>query len=494
MKKREYILIIIIFFLTLTVFSKCFSAKELIRNSYVAGRFYPYNKEELLRMIDSYLNEAERTTSEYKNYEIVGLLCPHAGYIYSGKTAGYSYSCIKGNQYDCVVILGPFHNVIRVPVPPFAASIFPGDFYKTPLGLARLDKDFIKKLKTMSQLFAGILMVHTGEHSIEVQIPFIQRVLPDTPIVPILIGTGDFEISKRIGKILANLIKKTGKKVLIVASSDLSHLSNQKNDSLTNKKDNLTLKLVSEFNVESLINELRNGNCEMCGRIPVIAMLSALKELGINKAKILNHRHSAMVSNNYGYVVGYGSVVFYKKPFINKETAEELLKLCDKAVKEYIVHGKRLKPDLKIDSYHPSYSVFVSIYNKGKLRGCVGNLTSNNLIEAVIDSAIKSATADPRFPRIKKEELKNLTYELTLVERRFKKLKNKDLSRIIIGKHGIMVKSGDKSALLLPQVAKKYSMDGLKFVNACMKKAGLSHKSYKNKDIEIYIFRAKNYK
>jgi len=274
-------------------------SSENIRESIAAGSFYPGNPDALRRQINKFLDNTELSKIE----DIKSIVCPHAGYIYSGQVAAYSYRQISGKKFDSIFIMAPSHSEYFDFI-----SIFNGDAYRTPLGLAYVDKERSKILADKSSFIKLSEHGHRDEHSLEVQLPFLQVLFDDIKIVPIVIGQQNSRNIKELGSTIGNLFKNDN--ILIIASTDLSHYYEY---NIAVSLDRKTEDLINNFDPENLMLEFLRNNVEMCGGGPVISAMIASKILGANSSKILNYKNSGDVTGDRNAVVGYLSAVFYKK-------------------------------------------------------------------------------------------------------------------------------------------------------------------------------------
>jgi len=268
-----------------------------IRPPAVAGLFYPSDSIKLLAEIQNMLSAVE---SKPVASNIFGIVSPHAGYVYSGKTAAYGFNLLKNKNYDKVIIISPSHREYFA-----GASIFNGDAYETPLGVVEIDKELAQKIIEGSKTIFFGMEGHRQEHAIEVQIPFLQTVLTDFKIVPIVMGDqGEVFVDD-----LANQIAKAvDDKTLIVASSDLSHFySKQKAFEL----DSIVAKHISDFDYEKLQNDLNSRKCEACGGGPIVVLMKAAGLLNKKKSMLLHRSDSGDVSGDNSEVVGYLSAAIY---------------------------------------------------------------------------------------------------------------------------------------------------------------------------------------
>ncbi len=268
-----------------------------IRPPAVAGLFYPSDSYKLRTDINNMLSMVE---SKPFAKHIVGIVSPHAGYVYSGKTAAYGFNLLKNKNYDKVIIISPSHREYFA-----GASIFNGNAYETPLGVVEIDKELAQKIIEGSKTIFFGMEGHRQEHAIEVQIPFLQTVLTDFKIVPIVMGDqGEVFVDD-----LANQIAKAvDDKTLIVASSDLSHFySKQKAFEL----DSIVAKHISDFDYEKLQNDLNSRKCEACGGGPIVVLMKAAGLLNKKKSMLLHRSDSGDVSGDNSEVVGYLSAAIF---------------------------------------------------------------------------------------------------------------------------------------------------------------------------------------
>lgn len=263
--------------------------KQTLRLPAVAGQFYPEDKKKLAKMIDGFLSKAE---APELGGEIFGLLLPHAGYPYSGQVAAYGYKAISGKNFDTAIIIGDSHHERFDGV-----SIWPKGEWKTPLGKIAVDEDLAGKILSASKRFFKRDSAHLWEHSIEVHLPFLQRTFNNFKIAPIIFGSEDIDWELLANVILQNIASK---KVLIIASADLSHyLSYDKAKEI----DERTLKNILQLQVEDL---------DICAIDSAKTIIKITKNLS-GKARLLKYANSGDTAGDKTRVVGYGAVAFYKK-------------------------------------------------------------------------------------------------------------------------------------------------------------------------------------
>jgi len=268
-----------------------------VRNAAVAGKFYSGNERELRNDIEKLLESASNK-KEYEN--IFGLVCPHAGYIYSGKTAAFAYNTIKNKTYKTVVVISPSHyEYFR------GSSIYDGDGYETPLGVVTIDIEMRDKLITQSDLIFSGEKGHGQEHALEVQLPFLQTVLNNFRVLPIVIGDQRENFVYELAEKLADVIDD---RTLIVASSDLSHFYSKEQ---AQKLDSVVDSNISNFNYQKLMQDLEMENCFACGGGGIVSLMKAAELKNINNAEVLSRTDSGDVSGDNTGVVGYLSAVIF---------------------------------------------------------------------------------------------------------------------------------------------------------------------------------------
>lgn len=268
-----------------------------IRKPAVAGLFYPSNPQKLKKEV---LQHLDTSVPQIFPQEIFGLVSPHAGYIYSGSTAAYGFNTLKDKNIETVIIISPSHREYYPGV-----SIYNGDGYETPLGVIPINQKIADKLiDGRGNIFRGI-EGHKEEHAIEVQLPFLQCVLDNFSIVPIVMGDqGQVFVEALVTK----LNEVVNDNTLLLASSDLSHYYSATE---ADQKDSIIEKDINNFDYEQLTSDLSNKNCEACGGGTILTIMKVAKLNKKNKSIVLNRTHSGNISGDNEQVVGYLSAVFY---------------------------------------------------------------------------------------------------------------------------------------------------------------------------------------
>lgn len=275
---------------------------SFIREPAVSGSFYPENPVLLRKSIEKYLENVEVMSTEH---EVVGLISPHAGYMYSGQVAAYGYKALMNKMYETAIIVAPSHRLYFEGV-----SVMESGGYKTPLGITPIDEDLSRKILSFGSKFLfSDKKAHMGEHSLEVQIPFLQMVLRDFKIVPMIMGAQKKEIWREVSSVIGSVAQKEKKKIIFVASSDLSHYYPYEK---AKRLDSLVLRYIEAFDIEGMERDFETQAFEACGGGPMITIMLISKFMGAKRGIVLNYANSGDVSGEKSSVVGYVSAIFVK--------------------------------------------------------------------------------------------------------------------------------------------------------------------------------------
>ena len=264
----------------------------------VAGKFYPDDPAKLRRQIAELMDRVPQVQMKGR---VKGIITPHAGYLYSGFTAAHAFAALRGEKFETVVVVSPSHFEFFPGV-----SVYPGEAYATPLGMVEINKTLRNRIVGEAAFIISSETGHGTEHALEVQLPFLQEVLPPFTLLPIVIGNQSREICFKVGEVLGKLLKDEN--ALLVASTDLSHYYAS---DIATKFDMVMLDDVADFDYEKLMTDLEERNTEACGGGPAVAVMSALKHLGVKNIEVLHHSNSGDVTGDYSSVVGYLSAVAY---------------------------------------------------------------------------------------------------------------------------------------------------------------------------------------
>ncbi len=490
--------------------SKPAGSFEKIRGPAVAGLFYPKAESDLTKQIDEYLAEAK--TQSIKNLR--ALVCPHAGYEYSGKIAASGYKQLVGRDIETVILLGPSHYALFQ-----GAALSDAEGYETPLGVipisaksAELAKnkpfavnppcevhrpDFWKQSPKELPAF-GEDKPDTWEHSLEVQLPFLQRTLKKFEILPVVYGKVDPEAAAKA------LVKFLDDRTLIVASSDLSHYYPYE---IAKQLDAGCVRSICNLDIEEMERE------EACGKVPILTLMEIAKQKGW-KAKLLDCRNSGDTSGTKNSVVGYAAIAFYEPeeketaPAEKSKTAEQeytpqqrkyLLELARNTVTRAAKGESMPETDgAGLDEkLRARRACFVTLTKKGELRGCIGSiLPEERLYQAVASRARAAALEDPRFQPVGSEELKDIQIEISVltIPRRLEFDSPEDLlQKLRPNIDGMVLIMGRLQATFLPQVWEQIP-DKTEFLNQLAKKAGASASAWREEGTAVLIYQVEAFK
>jgi AmmeMemoRadiSam system protein B/AmmeMemoRadiSam system protein A len=439
----------------------------------VAGQFYPADPAALAAAVDE---AVDRAPDHPVPEPLLGLLVPHAGYVYSAQAAGHGYRALRGRRLARVVVLAPAHRVGA----PYAATLGRPS-YATPLGELPLDGPTIQRLRQAApELVRDDERLFAREHSLEVQLPFLQRVLPGVPLVPLVLGDRDPGLVLGLARALHATLGP-GDDFVVLASSDLSHyLPAAAGDAA----DARTLALVAAGDPQALLAAARTEEAQLCGAGPVAVLLELLRLRGGGEVRPLFHNHSGDASGDRARVVGYGVVAFGGRPGARAATlappaeyrltrAEEqrLLRLARLTVEAWVTDRRKLDEAPPPGPLAAPGAAFVTLKQRGQLRGCIGHTEARlPLWQTVQEVARAAATEDPRFAPVRPAELPTLAYEISVLTP-LQPLP--DPREVRVGTDGLLVTGGGRRGLLLPQVPTEQGWDREQFLAHTCRKAGL---------------------
>ena len=472
--------------------------KREIRKPAVAGMFYPGSQIELVKTVAGLFAEAPKVAI---NGRPIGIISPHAGYPYSGRTAAKAFKLLEGESYDTVVIVSPSHTVFFK-----GSSVYSGDGYETPLGIVEIDKPLSRKIANLNPTVYFSNMGHAtgatrGEHALEVMLPFLQVVLGKFKLVAIVMGDQETDSVHALGEVLASALKGTN--TLMVASTDLSHFHSEKK---ARRLDYAMQEAIEKFDPETVLDTTGSGRGEACGAGPVASIMTAAKRLGGSRVTFLDYTTSGATTGNFDEVVGYLSAVIVsdvevqrdvaigsrpaavlrKQTGLSEEDRATLIQIARDAIRAKLDHNSYNPP--QFESISAEKGVFVTLTINGDLRGCIGQIRATGpLYEIVAEMAQAAAFDDPRFDPLDPDEFDQLEYEISVLS---PLERVKDFEEIKTGRDGLMVKLDYHSGLLLPQVAAEHGWNATEFLEQTCLKAGLPKSSYRDKHAEVYKFSA----
>jgi AmmeMemoRadiSam system protein B/AmmeMemoRadiSam system protein A len=459
-----------------------------IRPAAVAGQFYPENAGVLRLAIEKFM--ADALPAQGKNP--FAFVAPHAGYIYSGQICADGWNQVRTEDIDTIVILGTNHtspNLRKI-------ALYPGRGFQTPLGTALIDQELNAELLSVSPDCIMDKAPHQREHSIEVQMPFAQVLFPKAKIIAAIVGESDIAQYARFGKTLAYVLKK--RRGLIVASSDLSHYPTAEDAEDVDLK---TLEAITTLSPETLHDTIRNQTARRianlstcaCGEAPIMAAMAAAREMGAETGMIVSCAHSGNLPfGERNRVVGYGAVLMAaacEKPVqtaaLNADSNDHiayserkyLLSLARETIDRYLTTKLVPLPRLSTPLRRERRGVFVTLKKRGNLRGCIGRMVPDRpLAELVGIVALQSALEDTRFNPVTARELADLEVEISVLTP-MRRVSGAD--EIVVGRDGVLLQKGGRSAVFLPQVATEQGWSRVEMLDHLSMKAGLPAGAWK---------------
>ncbi|MDP2860597.1 MAG: AmmeMemoRadiSam system protein B, partial [bacterium] len=460
----------------------------------VAGSFYPADKKELVDLIDGFLGETKPASEAGPPAGEAGkikiLIVPHAGLVYSGRTAAAGFKQIEKSDYSRVILLGASHRAFFD-----YAAVYDRGAWETPLGRVEIDEKLTAGLIDKEKRIVGDFSPHKDEHSLEVELIFLQKTLSNFKIAPILVSQVSDELLEALsGKIAAALDENT----LLVISSDLSHYPSWE---IANKVDKETIDAIlsgKRATLEETIVALEKANypgleTAACGFEAIKVALRVSELLGLQFTKIKYENSGDLPIGEKQRVVGYGAIIGWGEKtttsdYLSEEAKKESLDLARETLEKYF-EGKTFSFAPKNSRLLQPLGVFVTLRKSGELRGCIGTFEPTEpLYRVIAEMAIAAAVKDPRFSPVEKNELSELSIEISVMT---PKKKISDWKKIELGKHGVVVQRGLSSGTFLPQVATETGWSLEEFLSQlCSQKAGLSPECYRDPDVSLYTFEA----
>ena len=467
---------------------------ETVRRAVWAGRFYQANPAELAKDIDRLTRKAQKTRLQIpKNKTLKAIVMPHAGYIYSGWTAAHAALVLRtarglqSDQFSKIILLGPDHRIGFK-----NAAISDVTAYETPLGTIKLHKD-VMKLRRKPDLFQRLPAARDKEHSLEVVLPFIQRYLADFQIIPVMIGQGD---GQRISGTLDSIIRRD---TLLVVSSDLSHFLAYPE---AVARDRETIDEIINLKPARLIQTDNRA----CGKMPLLVLIEIARRHHWQPV-LLHYSNSGDTAGDRSRVVGYAAIAFFGDlPMENNDKTgvqfsqaqgRVLVKLARQTILDKLDRAAAQPPAedllaaLDDDRFTLSCGTFVTLKIKGRLRGCIGSLTSTeSVIDGVKRNAINAALHDPRFSPLSKDELERTQIEVSILSEP-QPLAYRDgqdlIKKLRPQVDGVIIRKNHASATFLPQVWEQLPGPEDFLTHLCMK-AGLPSDAWKNSELEVLTY------
>ena len=466
---------------------KSWQQKYQKREAAVAGKFYPATKQKLRYELGHLFKTAKKR--EENPYRLQALISPHAGYIFSGEVAASAFNQIPENSsFKKIFVIGSSHRHRFN-----GGAIYNRGNYETPLGEIQVDTELANQLINSSKIIIEKTKVHELEHSLEVQLPFLQYKLGNNfTLVPIILGTENPDVCKQLAETLNPWFTPEN---LFVFSTDFSHYPEYTD---ANKTDFLTAQAICSNNPQKLLQVLEEHKSKnitnlatpLCGWTSILTLLYLTEKQNILFEK-LEYKNSgdAEIYGDKNQVVGYWAIAAYHKTgelYITEEEKQELLEKARSAITHFIKTGKKGKiaPPVSNGIINEITGAFVSIYVKNKLRGCIGGFARKKTLNEMVQSMAVLSACDIRFDGLSEKELQEMQLEISVLSP-LKKIES--ANEIQLGKHGIYIKKGLNTGTFLPQVAAKTGWDVEKFLGHCSRdKAGLGWSGWKTAELFTY--------
>lgn len=466
------------------------------RKPVVSGQFYPEDPAQLKTQLERFFQKAKKRQSSGTLRTIIS---PHAGYVFSGQVAASAYNQIPARAgYENIFIIAPSHRVSFE-----GASIYKIGNYETPLGEVKVNRSLADTLIRDFNFFQFNKSAHKQEHSLEVQLPFLQYHLKsEFQIVPIVTGTHSPEVCKKIAGALKPYFTEDN---LFVVSSDFSHYPEYEDakavdmetaEAIATNSPGKFLQTI-HANKQKNIPNLSTSTCGWPGILSVLHLTSQLESCKVEKTHYMN---SGDMGKRKDRVVGYWAVSFFENSNkskktenmgfqLNKEEKNTLLSIARNTLEHYLKEGEvpEVEQSEITEILKEPTGAFVTLTKKGNLRGCIGRFEAElPLYEVVQKMAVAAATKDVRFPGLEPEELDDINIEISVLT---PMQKVESIDEITLGEDGIYIKEGNSSGTLLPQVAEKMQWNKEEFLGHCARdKAGIGWDSWK--DAEVYKYQA----
>ena len=479
-------------------------ASGSIREPAVAGQFYPREPERLRAAVRLYLEDAVPARAGRP----IALVVPHAGLPFSGQIAADGFRQAIAERPDVVVVLGTHHTV-----PDFAGvALHPGSGFRTPLGVVAIDAGVVRELLEADRAFRSDSTPHAREHSIEVELPFVQTAVPGARIVPAVVGTEDPALCARAGEALARVLR--GRRALIVASSDLSHFPAYE-DAIAS--DHAILASIASLDCDRLVRTIagqmtagRRGleTCA-CGEGAVLVAMAAAKALGATHGIVVSAANSGDTSiGDRSRVVGYGAVALVAgagppdtsalEPApspgatagLDVSTGTRLLAFARATLSGYFAGEVLPLPRGLPSASRRLQGAFVTLRERGELRGCIGHMAEDLPLGQVVGMmALAAAFSDTRFPPLEARELPDLSIEISVLT----PLRHvRGPEAVVIGRDGVEIRKSGRAGVFLPEVAVEQGWNREALMRNLCLKAWLPPDAWKE-GAELYTFRSEHF-
>jgi AmmeMemoRadiSam system protein B/AmmeMemoRadiSam system protein A len=446
----------------------------------VAGQFYPEARSELLTLITDLLGRQPQPATAQKPRI---LIVPHAGYQYSGPVAAKGFRQLQGHAYDGVVVVGFTHRLQFEGV-----SVDAREAYQTPLGELPVDREAVEVLRTYPGIAYREEVHETDEHSLEVELPFLQVALGRIKCVPILMGDANFTTARQLADALAGLARSGD--YLFVFSTDLSH-HHPYNEA----------KAIDERTVSAILFEtpqavhrlFAHSQLEACGRGPLVTSLLLASKLQYPTRELLSYANSGDTAGDQSRVVGYAAIAMFDRltpiseGWMSAEAGNALVAAA-RQVLEQSLAGKKSPHPMTLGRFSElsrASGLFVTLRKQGQLRGCIGRIQSNeSLAQALPEVALDAALRDSRFPPVRAEELPDIRIEVSLLT---PPVLLRHANELVAGRDGVILEYQGRSGVFLPQVWGETGWTRMEFLQELSsQKAGLPKDAWREATLSVF--------
>ncbi len=488
---RKYIVIVMIGIMVVTGFMNLFAEEPAVFECTLARQgWYQSDPIALKTELIGFL--ADAMTDFVQPSPPIAIVMPHAGYAYSGAIMATAMNQVRNFKYDRIIVIGPSHYVAL----PNQAAVLVADAVRTPLGSIYVDKKAVAILRAHPKM-VDRPEVHPQEHSVQIEYPWIQVALPNTPIVPIVLGQMTRDEVAHFASILKEIITPA---TLVIISSDFTHFGSRFNYVPFNTNIPANIKRLDDAALDTIQNKdlwgfqslIQATGATICGEMPIQLLLAILPNH--SDVRIVGYASSGQLNGDWSNSVSYASVVVTGEwqddsGLIFQERTKEdkkLLQFARKTIETVLKSGSSSNSLISIDPVlNQNRSVFVTLKKHGQLRGCVGSVfPTQPLVNEVQTQAVNAAINDQRFSPVTMSEMPNISIEITILS---PIVRCDSIRDIRLGKHGIILKKGVAQALFLPQVAIEEGWDLATTLTYLAQKAGLSGDAWKQ-GTEFYTF------
>ena len=435
------------------------------RQPQVAGQFYPADPVELSQTVHNLL---DRAAGPFGTEKPRILIVPHAGYVYSGPVAAQAFHQIQAQTYEGVVVVGFTH---RMQFP--GASVDTVDTYTTPLGELPIDTTLVAQLQASGAVSHMEAAHASGEHSLEVELPFLQATLGRPKIVPIIMGSARLDDAEQLANALAALASQQDE--LFIFSTDLSHY-HQVDEA--RRIDQGTVSALLFETAQATQRLFQAGQIEACGQGPILAALLLARKLGSLERRLIRYGNSADTAGHPERVVGYAAIAMYDRPSsvagrLSEPAGQALVKAARSTLERHLNGRPSDSGDVAtLPELSRSAGLFVTLRQQGKLRGCMGRIESDQPLQTMLPIvALEAAQNDPRFHPVTPVELGELDIEVSVLTL---PTKLEDVQQLVPGRDGVVLEYQGHRGVFLPQVWDETGWTRVEFLRElASQKAGL---------------------